>query len=151
MKILFAASEARPFIASGGLADVAGALPKALCKQGEDCRVVIPLYAEMKPQYRERLAFVTAFTVQLSWRRQYCGLFTVREGDVIYYFLDNEQYFKRSGLYGYFDDAEQMCIRDRRWCSPILPFLRLSARPCSKRKSKPSVSRGMFHGHRPGP
>lgn len=107
MKILFAASEARPFIASGGLADVAGALPKALCKQGEDCRVVIPLYSDMKPQYRERLAFVTAFTVQLSWRRQYCGLFTVREGDVTYYLLDNEQYFKRSGLYGYFDDAER--------------------------------------------
>lgn len=107
MKILFAASEARPFIASGGLADVAGALPKALCHMGDDCRVVIPLYADMKSEMAERLRFMGSFNVRLSWRNQYCGLFTAVEGNVTYYFIDNEQYFKRRGLYGYYDDCER--------------------------------------------
>ena len=54
MKILYAASEALPFIASGGLADVAGSLPKALQKEGVECRVVLPLYSGIKPALREK-------------------------------------------------------------------------------------------------
>ena len=49
MKILFAASEARPYAASGGLADVVGSLPKAIAEKGNDCRIVIPLYKSVKP------------------------------------------------------------------------------------------------------
>ena len=52
MKILYAASEALPFIASGGLADVAGSLPRALQKEGVECRVVLPLYGSMKASLR---------------------------------------------------------------------------------------------------
>ena len=44
MNILFAASEAQPYAASGGLADVVGSLPKAICAKGHDCRIVMPLY-----------------------------------------------------------------------------------------------------------
>ena len=54
MKILYAASEANPFAKSGGLADVAGALPKALVKDGVDARVIMPLYGDLK--YRDKLA-----------------------------------------------------------------------------------------------
>ena len=57
MNILFAASEANPFIASGGLADVAGSLPAAINKKGHDCRVVIPLYKCVKPQFRVNMTF----------------------------------------------------------------------------------------------
>jgi len=107
MKILYAASEALPFIASGGLADVAGSLPAALRKEGVDCRVVMPLYSGIKPELRESLTYVTHFNVPLSWRNQYCGLFTAEVDGVTYYLLDNEYYFKRDGLYGFYDDAER--------------------------------------------
>ena len=66
MKILYAASEALPFIASGGLADVAGSLPRALQKEGVECRVVLPLYGSMKASLREKLEYVTHFNVQIG-------------------------------------------------------------------------------------
>lgn len=110
MKILFVASEARPFIASGGLADVAGSLPKALCDSGNECRVVIPLYKNIPQQFREKMEFVRDFNVPLAWRNQYCGVFKMCHQGVVYYFLDNEYYFKRDNLYGYYDDAERFAF-----------------------------------------
>ncbi len=110
MKILFVASEARPFIASGGLADVAGSLPKALCDSGNECRVVIPLYKNIPQQFREKMEFVRNFNVPLAWRNQYCGVFKICHQGVVYYFLDNEYYFKRDNLYGYYDDAERFAF-----------------------------------------
>ena len=110
MKILFVASEARPFIASGGLADVAGSLPKALCDSGNECRVVIPLYKNIPQQFREKMEFVRNFNVPLAWRNQYCGVFKMCHQGVVYYFLDNEYYFNRDNLYGYYDDAERFAF-----------------------------------------
>lgn len=110
MKILFAASEAVPYAASGGLADVAGALPKALRSRGEAARVVMPLYGDIDPKLREKMSFVTSFSVDLSWRKQYCGVFRSNCEGVVYYFIDNEYYFKRSGLYGYYDDLERFAF-----------------------------------------
>ncbi|MBQ5810155.1 MAG: glycogen synthase GlgA [Clostridia bacterium] len=115
MKILFATSEAYPFAMSGGLADVAGALPKALHKRLVGCRVVMPLYnAEaMKPELKEKLKFITAITVPVSWRRQYCGIFEAHMNGVIYYLLDNQYYFKRDYMYGHYDDAERFAFFSR--------------------------------------
>lgn len=110
MDILYIASEARPFIASGGLADVAGSLPKALKKEGAECRVVIPYYADISDSFKEKLKYVTHFNVPLGWRNQYCGLFEIEYGGVKYYLLDNEYYFKRSGIYGFYDDAERFAF-----------------------------------------
>lgn len=110
MKILYAASEARPFIASGGLADVAGSLPKAIRSKQHQCRVVLPLYGTMKPEDRAKLTFITSFQLQLSWRSQYCGIFQANEQGVVYYFIDNEYYFKRGSLYGHGDDAERFAF-----------------------------------------
>lgn len=107
MNILYAASEALPFIASGGLADVAGSLPAALKKEGAECRVVMPLYSDIKQELRDRMTHVAHFNVPLAWRNQYCGLFEAEVNGVQYYLLDNEYYFKRSGIYGFFDDAER--------------------------------------------
>ena len=107
MKILFAASEARPFIASGGLGDVAGALPKALCAAGHDCRVILPLYSDIPRRYREQMRFVGSFDVELSWRKQYCGLLSLELDGVTFYFVDNEYYFRRPGIYGSYDDGER--------------------------------------------
>ncbi len=111
MKILYAASEATPFAKSGGLADVAGALPKALVKDGVDARVIMPLYGDLK--YRDKLEYVTNYSVPVGWRSQYCGLFKADVDGVTYYFLDNEYYFKRRGLYGFYDDGERFAFFSR--------------------------------------
>ena len=116
-KVLFAASEALPFISTGGLADVVGSLPTALCKKGIDARVVIPLYATMSEKFRKDLVLVKELEVQLSWRKQYCGIYKTEYNGVTFYFIDNEFYFKRNSLYGSFDDGERFaffskCILD---------------------------------------
>ena len=69
---------------------MAGSLPGALQKEGVECRVVLPLYSGIKPELREKLTYVTHFNVPLSWRNQYCGLFTAEIDGVTYYLLDNE-------------------------------------------------------------
>ncbi len=115
MKVLYVASEARPFAASGGLADVAGSLPKALVKEGVECSVIMPLYTSVvKEELRNSFEFVTHFNVPVGWRAQYCGVFKTVLNDVTFYFIDNEYYFKRTNdLYGYYDDAERFAYFSR--------------------------------------
>jgi len=113
MRVLFAASEALPFAASGGLAEVAGSLPQALRKRLIGCRIVLPLYEDCPEELRETMRFVTSISVPVSWRRQYCGIFEARYNGVIYYLLDNQYYFKRKGLYGHYDDAERFAFFSR--------------------------------------
>lgn len=113
MKVLFAASEAYPFAMSGGLADVAGALPKALRNRHVGCRVVMPLYDTVPEELRHDMKFLKSITVPVSWRNQYCGIFEAKIGKVIYYLLDNEYYFKRGSLYGFYDDAERFTFFSR--------------------------------------
>ncbi len=113
MNILFAASEAVPFAASGGLADVIGSLPAAINSKGQDCRVVMPLYKSIRPEMRAQLTFLTNITVDVSWRKQYCGIFTAVWNGVTYYFVDNEYYFGRDGLYGFYDDCERFVFFSR--------------------------------------
>lgn len=122
MKILFATSEALPFAMSGGLADVSGALPKALRRRLVGCRVVMPLYSSISPELREKMTFIANITVSVSWRRQYCGIFEAHADGVIYYFIDNEYYFKRDTLYGYYDDAERYAFFARAVLE-IIPYI----------------------------
>lgn len=120
MKVLFAASEAHPFIKTGGLGDVMGALPKSLIKLGVDVRVVIPKYRNIKDELKQKLQFVKWFTVSVGWRNQYCGIFQYQYKGVTYYFIDNEYYFNRDGLYGYFDDGERFAFFNR----AVLEFIK---------------------------
>ncbi len=113
MKVLFASSEAYPFACSGGLADVAGALPKALRKRFVGCRIILPLYSTIPEELKQKMTFVCSVTVPVAWRRQYCGVFEAHMDGVIYYFIDNQYYFKRDGLYGYYDDAERYTFFSR--------------------------------------
>lgn len=122
MKVLFVTSEAQPFAASGGLADVAGSLPQALRQRLIGCRIVMPLYGEIPQEMRDQMRFLTSFSVPVSWRHQYCGVFEARWGGVVYYFLDNEYYFKRKGIYGHFDDAERFAFFSRAVLE-MLPFI----------------------------
>ena len=122
-KILFVASEARPFIATGGLADVIGSLPQALAKDPKyDIRVVLPLYSDIKPEWRRKMSFLGNIYVPLSWRNQYCGVFKCELDGVTFYFIDNEYYFKRPGCYGYYDDGERFAFFSRS-VMEIMPFI----------------------------
>lgn len=113
MKVLFATSEAGPFIRTGGLGDVAGALPPALNKEGVDVAVVLPLYQNIPEKYRSIMEFIGSVYVPLGWRRQYAGLFTLTIGNIKYFFIDNEYYFKRNELYGHYDDGERFAFFSR--------------------------------------
>ena len=122
MKVLFCASEALPFAATGGLADVAGSLPQALRARLIGCRVVMPLYESVPQELRDNMKFLTSISVPVAWRRQYCGIFEAKVGNVIYYLIDNQYYFKRQGLYGHFDDAERFAFFSRAVLE-MLPYI----------------------------
>ncbi|MBQ8509764.1 MAG: glycogen synthase GlgA [Clostridia bacterium] len=120
-KILFVGSEALPFAATGGLGDVLGSLPAAL-KRAEpdtDVRVVLPMYQVVSAKYKAQMTKVAEFTVQLSWRRQYCGVWSYDLDGVTYYFIDNEYYFKRTSLYGSYDDGERYAY----FCKAVMDMM----------------------------
>ena len=108
-KILFIGAEAMPFAATGGLGDVMGSLPTAISEADEnmDIRVVMPLYGAVNEAWRAKMKQETVFEVELSWRKLYCGIYSLYKDGVTYYFIDNEYYFKRPTLYGHFDDGER--------------------------------------------
>ena len=122
MKVLYASSEALPFAASGGLADVAGSLPQALRRRKVACRVVMPLYGTISEEMRANMKFITSIMVPVSWRRQYCGIYEAKAGGVIYYLIDNEYYFKRNSFYGHYDDGERFAFFSRAVLE-ILPYI----------------------------
>lgn len=110
MKIVFAASEAAPFMKTGGLGDVAQALPQALSeKKGNEVIVFLPYYQKIKQNPNIEVQFIKSFAVDLSWRRQHVGIFKYksRKRKLQIYFIDNEYYFNREGAYGYMDDGER--------------------------------------------
>ena len=107
MNILYVTSEAVPFCKTGGLADVAGSLPQALAANGDRVSVILPLYERVKDKWGEQLHFEKWTFVRLAWRSIYCGLFSLERDGVTWYFVDNETYFRRSELYGYYDDGER--------------------------------------------
>lgn len=107
MKILYVTAEASPFIKTGGLGDVAGSLPLEIRKLGHDIRVVLPLHSKIKDEYKEKMKFVVEYNVELGWRNQQAKIFKLVHEDTIFYFIDNEYYFKRENPYGEFDDGER--------------------------------------------
>ncbi|MDR0396702.1 MAG: glycogen synthase GlgA [Oscillospiraceae bacterium] len=100
LSVLFAAAEAAPFIKTGGLADVIGALPRALAAEGIDARVILPLYGQISNEYTGRMRHVIDFEVEMGWRRQYCGIEALEYQGVVCYFVDNRFYFNRPYVYG---------------------------------------------------
>ena len=122
MKVLFAASECVPFVKTGGLADVVGALPKRLRDQGADVRVMLPMYSAIEPRWREKMEHVLFFYVNLGWRRQYVGIEKLVYDGITFYFVDNEQYFGRNYIYGYgADEGERFAY----FCRAVLESLPL--------------------------
>ena len=122
-KVLFITSEAMPFAVTGGMGEVCSSLPRALNKTKKtDARVMLPLYEDVAYRYKSEMTFVCNITVSLSWRNQYCGLYRMEYEGVTYYFVDNEYYFKRPNIYGYYDDAERFAFFSRA-ALELLPYL----------------------------
>ena len=120
MKILFATSECVPFVKTGGLADVVGALPKELLKAGEEVRVILPLYKAISQEWRAQMQHVLYFYVNLGWRRQYVGIESLEYAGITFYFVDNEQYFGRDYIYGMGGDEGE---RFAYFCRAVLEAL----------------------------
>lgn len=110
MNILYITSEAAPFCKTGGLADVLGSLPPAVAAEGDHTAVLLPLYSQIAQRWREKMNFRCYIYVDLGWRHEYCGLFSLEYRGVTWYFADNERYFRRRGLYGDMDDGERFAF-----------------------------------------
>jgi len=107
MKILFTTSECVPFVKTGGLADVVGALSPVLAAKGNDVRVILPLYSAIPEEYTNQMRHELDFEVELGWRKQYCGIESLVYNGVTYYFVDNKYYFGRSYIYGMGGDEHE--------------------------------------------
>ena len=123
MKILFTASECVPFVKTGGLADVVGALAPVLAKEGHDVRVILPLYGSIPEKYTSAMTHVCDFEVQLGWRRQYCGIEMLKQDGVTWYFMDNKFYFGRPYIYGLGGDEYERYGFFCRAALNVLPML----------------------------
>ena len=99
-KIMFVASEAVPFIKTGGLADVVGALPKCFDKEYFDVRVIIPKYQCMKEEFKNQLQYVAHFYMDIGYRNEYVGILELEYEGIHFYFIDNEYYFSGYRPYG---------------------------------------------------
>ena len=104
MKIAIVSSEAVPFCKTGGLADVAGELPVALAKLGQDVSVFMPKYGSIPVDFVKQFKYLKNFYVDVNGYSEYVGVFSYVYRNVTFYFIDNEKYFNRSSVYGFDDD-----------------------------------------------
>lgn len=131
--IIFASAEGAPFSKTGGLGDVAGSLPQALAAAGAHVCVVLPYYKATADAFGDQMEHVTQFYVNLGWRNEYCGLKHLKRNSVDFYFIDNERYFFRDALYGYFDDGERFAYFSKAIteCIQYLPDFRCNVLHCN--------------------
>ena len=103
MRVVYLSSEVVPFAKTGGLADIAGAIPKSLQKLGVEITVIMPLYGIIKenkyPLVKTDIQFEVRIGDKLKSGYVYKGF--MPDSKVPVYFLDNEQYYGRNGLYNY--------------------------------------------------
>ncbi|MTI69022.1 MAG: glycogen synthase GlgA [Firmicutes bacterium] len=123
MKVLFASSEVYPFVKTGGLADVSYSLPKELKRNGVDIRVILPKYKDIPIKYKSDIKYLMEFNVKVGWRNKKCVIEYLELENVTYYFVNNDYYFNRTGLYGFYDDGERFSFFDK----AILEFISLGS------------------------
>lgn len=111
-RLAYLTSEAAPFAVSGGLGDVMGALPQAVARRAEGCRVsvILPLYGAVSDKDRARMRAVFHGEVTLAWRHIYFSVHALSHRGVEYCFIDQPQYFGRPMMYGEFDDGERFAF-----------------------------------------
>lgn len=112
--VLFISAEVSPFAKVGGLADVVGALPGVLVREGCDARVIMPFYRKVKEKYKDKAKFLQWSMIKIGWRSQYCGLYSYVHDGVTFYFIDNEYFFGHDKIYiEYTFDIERFCFFQR--------------------------------------
>jgi len=123
LKILLVSAEVAPFAKVGGLADVAGALPKALRAMGHDVRVVMPRYGSIDVDKYGLGKVVTNLGVPLAHQPVNADVLEGRiGGDVPIYFIDNPQFFGREGMYGFWDDDARFIYFSRAALEMLRPL-----------------------------
>ena len=123
LKILYVSAEVSPFAKTGGLADVAGSLPKALAALGNDARIVMPRYKSI----RCAMEYLTDFPVLVGNRKETCIIRETEvktgenssDGNIPVYFVDSYHYFDRDGIYCHMDDADRFVF----FCKAVLEML----------------------------
>ena len=118
-KVLFASAECAPLSKTGGLADVAGTLPRALGGLGIDARVITPYHRCIKERFADRVEHLFFFYVQLGWRREYVGIERIVLDGVTIYLVDNESFFGDRIYRGGLPEGEQYCF----FCRAVLEAL----------------------------
>ena len=117
LRILFVSAEVAPYAKVGGLADVAGSLPKALRALGHDVRVIMPRYGRIDPDQFDLQPALDAFPVSLGERDELASMRqTALDGGVPVYLVESERYFAREAIYGYPDDGERFLF----FCQAVL-------------------------------
>lgn len=124
-KILFVASEAVPFVKTGGLADVVGSLPKCFQKEHFDIRVMVPKYLCIKEELRNQMTYINHFYMDYLDQSRYVGILQYVHEGITFYFIDNESYFGGPKPYGdWLYDLEKFCFFSRAALSalPVIGF-----------------------------
>ena len=117
MRILIVSAEVVPYAKVGGLADVAGSLPKSLKQLGHDVRVIMPRYGRIDPQKYDLEPVSGTFSVTLSDRDEAASLWqTTLDDSVTVYMVESQHYFAREAIYGYSDDGERFVF----FCRAVL-------------------------------
>lgn len=105
MKVLFITPETVPYAATGGLADVAEALPEALSKLNIEVVRVMPKYRGIENRFELKRAF--SFIVEAGGKANIANVYTLFDKGILNYFIGNDDYFERDDFYGYGDDDER--------------------------------------------
>ncbi|NCB20286.1 MAG: glycogen synthase, partial [Bacteroidia bacterium] len=110
MKVLFVSPEGAPFAKTGGLGDVAEALPRALKDRQIEVKVILPYYRSIEKTHGHQMKEVARFVVSLGWRKRECRVHYLAMEEMDYWFVQGEDYFDRDNLYGYGDDGERFAF-----------------------------------------
>ncbi|PKK94459.1 MAG: starch synthase [Tenericutes bacterium HGW-Tenericutes-5] len=109
LNVLHVSAECSPFVKIGGLADVVGSLPNEIKRlKGNDVRVILPFYKSIPKKYKDQTEDVLNFKFDFEFEEQYVGVKSLKRGNILYYFIDNEFYFgSRDNVYNYGDEFKR--------------------------------------------
>ena len=116
LKVVYIAAEMSPYAKTGGLADVAGALPKALKDKGVETISITPKYKLITADFE----YVTDFPVNIGNSSKTSIIRKDKLSDPYVYFIDNYELFDKPGIYGHFNDGERYAF----FCLAVLEFLK---------------------------
>lgn len=110
MRIIFVASEANPFIKTGGLADVVYSLSAEFASLDHEVAIILPFYSKIKDNITSSLEKIGTFTQDMGWRKVDCHVYHTVFRRIHYVFLENDRYFARRNIYGEQDDGERFAF-----------------------------------------